>query len=283
MLSGYVCRIFFIFIIAANCLAVERAPLRVDGQNQLTIARQLAQQNLAEHVVWLGEENEPFLLLVNQSLGATPQGAVLLFHDNGLTANWPEPIAKLQTLLPEQGWMTLSVSLPELSHSQFMGGQPSEASIEQLNQWQLDLIKRIGLVHDYAIDKGMFNTVWITQGQSSWWVGQYMLQKLNDVGVEGYHLVMLNADAPRANKMADIIRNLNIPILDVYQGFETASDDDAKLRKAAALSRKAGEFVQINESRVAHASAAYNDRLVRRIWGWIRSTAAGQQANLKVE
>ena len=76
--------------------------------------------SLKEHeIVWLdvsypeSTEAQKTLAIAHPSLIAQEQGAILLIHDKEQHADWPQIIRPLRKILPESGWYTLSVSLPD--------------------------------------------------------------------------------------------------------------------------------------------------------------------------
>ena len=42
-----------------------------------------------------------------------PQGGVLILHDNQQHGHWPDIVAPLREYLPQHGWSTLSIELPD--------------------------------------------------------------------------------------------------------------------------------------------------------------------------
>ena len=80
---------------------------------------QLAKESPPHEVVWLEasypEREEKFKVLALQQPPRAPQaqGAVLLLHDLEQHADWPYLIRPLRQSLPEDGWYTLAVNLPD--------------------------------------------------------------------------------------------------------------------------------------------------------------------------
>lgn len=56
---------------------------------------------------------DPFLSLWLPANQAQPAGLVILVHGDGETADWPTAIGPLRRQLPDAGWSTLSLSLPD--------------------------------------------------------------------------------------------------------------------------------------------------------------------------
>ncbi len=64
-------------------------------------------------VVWIKNADEQFLALHEPALQGQPKGVVLLIHDAGQHPNWQGPLSTLREYLPEKGWSTLSITLPD--------------------------------------------------------------------------------------------------------------------------------------------------------------------------
>lgn len=63
--------------------------------------------------LWLETAHESFLGLFKPANRPVALGAVLLLHHDRTSADWPGAITSLRRGLPDQGWHTLSVALPD--------------------------------------------------------------------------------------------------------------------------------------------------------------------------
>lgn len=79
-------------------------------------------QSLLEHmqlfdredeVITLETENESFYGLFLEEESGNPQGAILILHDNQQHGHWPKVIAPIREYLPQFGWTTLAIELPD--------------------------------------------------------------------------------------------------------------------------------------------------------------------------
>ncbi len=76
-------------------------------------AMQLMVKNIPEqHVKWLETEFGPFVSVWYQNQSGDSKGALLIIHSEGESPLWPETTAPLHHSLPNSGWSTLAVSLP---------------------------------------------------------------------------------------------------------------------------------------------------------------------------
>ena len=65
-----------------------------------------------ELTVWLGEEGAEFLAIYGMDNTGSPQGALIILHDESHQPEWPIIITPLRKELPNFGWATLSLSIP---------------------------------------------------------------------------------------------------------------------------------------------------------------------------
>ncbi|MEH6823872.1 MAG: DUF3530 family protein [Motiliproteus sp.] len=63
--------------------------------------------------LWLETPHESFLGLFKPANSPSAKGAVLLLHHDRTSADWPGSITTLRQGLPDQGWHTLSIALPD--------------------------------------------------------------------------------------------------------------------------------------------------------------------------
>lgn len=62
--------------------------------------------------VWIKNADKEFLGLYEPALRGQAHGVVLLLHDAGQHPNWQGTLSTLREYLPEKGWSTLSITLP---------------------------------------------------------------------------------------------------------------------------------------------------------------------------
>ena len=92
-------------------------PLRVTPDlphnREQSVIRHLQQHQRPHEAVEMvaGETAFTGLLLRNRS--RNPQGGVLILHDQGQHSHWPDSAGPLREYLPDYGWTTLSIALPD--------------------------------------------------------------------------------------------------------------------------------------------------------------------------
>lgn len=96
---------------AADSAAGERPPLAersVEGQSALQRQLPAAEQQQ------LQAADETFLTLWKPANVAEASGVVILVPASGESADWPQAIGPLRNKLPDAGWSSLSLTLPDL-------------------------------------------------------------------------------------------------------------------------------------------------------------------------
>ena len=78
-----------------------------------------------DEIVQLNAAEEVFYGFYLPEATGAPQGAVLILHDNQQHGHWPKLIAPLRESLPQNGWTTFSIELPELPASQRIMRDPT--------------------------------------------------------------------------------------------------------------------------------------------------------------
>lgn len=90
--------------------AVERAPL---SERSVDDAAALAKRVPEKEQQQLTAGEETFLALWKPANVGDPSGVVILVPGDGETADWPIAMAPLREKLPDSGWHTLALSLPD--------------------------------------------------------------------------------------------------------------------------------------------------------------------------
>jgi pimeloyl-ACP methyl ester carboxylesterase len=94
----------------APAAAVERAPL---SERSVDDAAALAKRVPEKEQQLLKAGDEEFLALWKLANVGDATGVIILIPGDGETADWPQAMAPLREKLPDAGWHTLSLSLPD--------------------------------------------------------------------------------------------------------------------------------------------------------------------------
>lgn len=237
---------------------------RANHLNDLAQARANAQNG--EEVVILGEGDNAFLGLSLQQRTATPQGAVLILHDQGHNPDWPVLLQQARTYLPDVGWNTLSIALP------LVGGYATDAETT---------LNRIALALQRLNQDGQFNLVILGYGEGAYWGARHLSERLQPDQEIGYGLMMVNAKTIEPD-LPDLIGSLNIAILDWVSDDAPAALHAADNRRAAARRNQLERFTQIRDpGQASFYNQATPNRTTRRLWGWLRTRMAGREGEVR--
>lgn len=108
----------------------------------------------AHEITWLDisypdyPDTQKVLAIAHPSLIPEKQGAILLIHDKEQHADWPQIIRPLRQSLPESGWYTFSVNLPDETRIRM-----PERSLEAKKYDQLELTQSLKQNLDSGIRK----------------------------------------------------------------------------------------------------------------------------------
>jgi hypothetical protein len=91
-------------------VAAERPPTQSRGD---AMAADLVRQLSASEFVSLKEGDKDFVALWRPANVGSPKGVIILLPGEGESADWPRGIGPLRRGLPDHGWHTLSLSLPD--------------------------------------------------------------------------------------------------------------------------------------------------------------------------
>jgi dienelactone hydrolase len=274
--------LFLVGLLAASAMAfAETDPMAGLHRNQ-ELPRHCQNSLQGDQVIELSTPSERFFALSLEQETGSPEGGVLILHDAGQTPDWPFLLQQSRTYLPVVGWSTLSIPLPTPQRDA-TAWQPvaddaaPELVVETDEQWQERVMARIASGVQQLNEQGNFNIAVLGYGSGAYWAGRYLAERMLPEEALGYALILWQAPALRPD-LAEYVGQLSIPILDLYMGDDPAQDRAAEQRKAAAARAKHPDYLQIHDA-TRHGSygAPAIDRSTRRIWGWLRTHAGGQE------
>lgn len=222
-----------------------------------------------EEVVELSASGESFLGLWLEQRTGTPQGGILLLHDQGHQADWPFRLQQARSYLPDVGWNTLSITLPRTPDDL------SDADYDRLT------MARVNAGVQRLIQEGQLNLVLLGYGEGAYWAARYMAMTGAPPENFGYALMMVDATPDRAD-LPDLIGQLEIPVLDLVFNDDNWAKRNARERKAEAARNQLENYLLIEDAPDGTFLGEPNpSRTTRRLWGWLRSNAAGQEVEVK--
>jgi hypothetical protein len=93
--------------------AAQRQLPDVSSKQSLYLEKHMGLFNREEELTLLNTDSEEFFGLFLSERSGNPNGAVLILHDNQQHGHWPELVAPLREYLPDYGWASLTLELPD--------------------------------------------------------------------------------------------------------------------------------------------------------------------------
>lgn len=130
---------------------------------------------------------------------------------------------------------------------------------------------------------GQFNIAIIANGYSANWAAKMLEARLNGNNI-GYALILIDAkssDYP-AIDLNESLSKLDIPMLDIITNDAPEHLRTSKARKGAMLRNQNLKYMQIYLPAIKISLNATDNMISRRIRGWLRTHAAGEEVAVKV-
>ncbi len=220
---------------------------------------------------------------------SSPQGGALILHDSGQHPDWPRIVQELRTHLPDTGWSTLAISLPPapaipvprrtigVAEPVVAAAAPSEDTDEAYFQ---ELQSRMSAGISELTGRGLLNLVVIAVGSSALPATRYARDGLNAGNVDNVGLILIDTPYDQSGRVADILEELPVRLLDVYMGGEIA-DRAAGVRRAASRRNAGMQATQVREQAWLTPLRDGPQPVVRRTWGWLKSNMAGAEREVE--
>lgn len=238
---------FSVVTIAQAAVTADELKLRAEQLPYFDEVIELTSNQVSYPALW-----QPFRT-------ATPQGTVLMLHDQAQHALWPDLLSKLRLQLPDNGWNTLSISVP--------------------SNFDADLMQQ---VRELLASRGQFNVVVLGIGHGSTQALEFMTEQIGRQGDFGWYLIMVNHRDTDVATFRAQLQSLTMPVLDLWVP-DTSNAQWLAKHRLGALRRSSSD--NISQIKSAWPMTKYDDNMdhmARRVWGWIRTNAAGQEANVEV-
>ncbi len=133
---------------------------------------------------------------------------------------------------------------------------------------------------------GQFNLVIIAHGVSANWAVAALNDNIKDQPkAKGFALVLVDAFPSRYPDypLNTLLANLDIPILDIYTGILENEVRAAADRKNAMQRNQRNLYMQMKLPAVKTALTGKHNLLSRRIRGWLKTHAAGEEVDVKTK
>jgi pimeloyl-ACP methyl ester carboxylesterase len=280
---------------------VERLPLPERSREE---ASALERQIPREEQQQLQAGSDSFLALWKPANSAEAEGVVIIVPGAGENADWPQAIAPLRRKLPDAGWGTLSLSLPDMNldtlppraieapkaavDTSSKDGSTAAKPVEQAASAEAEgtdpavvpgadeqdktdakrIFERIDAAVAFAQTQGARSVVLLGHGSGAWWAARYLSEKQPS---QVQKLVMVAGKAPVARQpdLQQLAPGLKVPTADVFYQDAAQDRNTARERAQAAKRLKNDGYKQVSLKTVPGNSAAEQEQLYRRVRGWL--------------
>lgn len=298
----------------------ELQPKRLDSKvarNRSPANTHKAMEVLAQHLpnaasVWLETEHGPFLAIWQKDRSGDAEGAVLILHAEGEHPTWPQTTQPLHNTLPDYGWATMAISLPDLKSKPLPSRtfpvkstinadtenkqaisteQENENSqttnFSQQNDPEFIAEERLNSALKFLHDQGQFNIVLMGNGIGSIRAHDFLISITPEITDEKLKekfekpiraLIFFNA---RNKKYATDeaydkwFFDPEIPVLDIFTRTDRRNLIDAKSRKILSKQKKAVQYSQVSLTRISQENNWGENRLSRRIRSFLDAYVKG--------
>lgn len=243
--------------IAPLCIAKPNKPVPVETAK----ATKVVQYHYEGQVKWLpGMGKDKFFSLVKDATTDIVKGHILLLHEQNSHPNAPQVVGPLRRILPDYGWTTLSIEMPDITEPHLHN--PDELPVMRQTRVNsgLQFLKKQDGAGSYIIAYGLGVQHAL----------QYILENTTAdikglVMISGYH----QGKALTPEQWA-VIKSRQIPMLDIYAKHDyqqVLKDVDARSKyfkpRAHPLYRQI-EIIGAN-----HAYQHFDEALAKVIRGWL--------------
>lgn len=266
-------RSFFVFVLlaASTCQGVYAAQY----SSEQRLSRQLMKTIKVGEAMMLMNGDRGFLGIYTAATTPRSRGGVILLHDLGAHADWPELISPLRTALPNYGWNTLSLQLPLLSN------QPDAREFHELFT---EAQARITAAIAYFGERGIFNIALVGYGVGGAIGLNYLATVPHDskviafAGLAVYDHELADDSLLTVRAIADV----KIPVLDVAGNLDSDRVTvSAKAREMLAMKSSNSNYRLWIPSGADHFFSGLEAELIRRMRVWLQKQAPSMEVGAK--
>ncbi|MCV6587957.1 MAG: alpha/beta hydrolase family protein [Marinobacterium sp.] len=242
----------------------ERAVPNPAAAIQTDLARTL---DPTTELIWLETGEEPKTLALSMPHNTAEKlGTVVILHDQRTSADWPELVSTLRKGLPDKGWATLSVQLPDAPYPEIparelkqavetaiAGGTPPRDNNTSDENTQSDMptySQQMGAISDAVFEMLQDNRqqrVVLGVGTGAVWATAMVRSR--EQSTRNLSLVLLDSRQPQHSQAPDLMTllpELKSTTLDMYHGSTLTRDIAAgpRNRKNLATREKMDNYHQ---------------------------------------
>lgn len=282
---------------------VERAALPSRSEED-TLALERQVPPIEQQQLQAGDET--FLALWKPANIAEPKGAVIIVPGADESADWPNAVGPLRRKLPDVGWSSLSLSMPdphndgvfartvEAPAAASAGDKSKDAAVkapdpaavaeadaaaaaeqaaaqaEQAKANAEKIFARIDSAVAFAQQNKARSIVLLGHGSGAYWAARYMSERPSPAV---QRLVMITAVdiGKEAPPLLDLLATLKVPTADFVNKDRSVPRQQAQDRLDASKRNKNARFTQVALSAIPGNPAMEQDQLFRRVRGWLEA------------
>ncbi|MDB6143011.1 MAG: hypothetical protein JWP80_2055 [Pseudomonas sp.] len=290
---------------SAEPAPVERQALPERSQEDASaLERQLPQQEQQQ----LLAGSDSFLALWKPANIDQPKGTVIILPGDGESADWPQAVGPLRRKFPDDGWASLSLTLPDAPNDGILprteekekaldaapakdakadAAKPADpvntaeadaaesvakaaAAEERAKTEAQRIFSRIDSAIAYAQQQKSHTIVLLGHGSGAYWASRYLSEKPSPLIQK---LVLVSAREPSNAKprLDEMTTTLKVKTADfVYRGL--ADNQQAALQRLQASKRtKTTGYTQIALTLIPGNNSDEQEQLFRRVRGWLEA------------
>jgi hypothetical protein len=283
---------------------VERGAFPSRSQEDaLALERQLPQTEQQQ----LQAGDESFLALWKPANTDDPKGAVIVIPGAGESADWPNAVGPLRRKLPDVGWASLSLTMPDALEDGVIAraaetapaagdatadkakpkDAPSDpaataeaeaaataaraaADAEQAKANAMRIFARIESAVAFAQQNKAHSIVLLGHGSGAYWAARFMSEKPSPA-VQKLVMVTAQETGRDTPSLLEILPTLKVATADFVDKDRPVLRKQAQERLDASKRVKGGKFTQVTLNAIPGNSAAEQEQLARRVRGWLEN------------
>jgi hypothetical protein len=280
--------------------APERAALPSRSQeDSLALERQTPQNEQQQ----LQAGDESFLALWKPANVDEPKGAVVIVPGADESADWPNAVGPLRRKLPDVGWASLSLTLPDVDSDGVLARDAdstttddkaqtpdsaaskeadavlaAEQAAAQAERDKADqekanaekIFARIDSAVAFAQQNKAHSVVLLGHGTGAYWVARYMSERPAPA-IQKLVMVTAVQTSQQAPTLLQLLPTLKVPTADFVNRELPVPRQQAKDRLDVSKRIKNARFTQVALNAVPGNPATEQDQLFRRVRGWLES------------
>ena len=245
--------------------------------------------------------DDSFLALWKPANTPNPKGTLILLPDDGESADWPQSIGPLRKRLPDAGWHTLSLTMPdpyvqiptasdavepaatdnapagtaEPGTAPAADPAPASKAAEtsdvpsvSVEQHSKRLLTRVQAALEFAQQQPPGSIILLGHGTGGYWATEFLAQNSSSK-IQGLLLVSATVPDGLSSDIEEQLPKLQLAIGDFFFKDPQGAAAGAQLRKQAALRSKHPAYRQVALGALSGNPQVEQEQLYRRIRGWL--------------